>query len=85
MSAQDTIEQLTAERDALAHVVYAAWKVARDTFDITADAMQEWMAEAGLTEEMPATTEEAERFEIDPGDPVMRLTALGRAALSGEI
>jgi hypothetical protein len=83
MSQPDTVEELTAQRDALAKVVLAAWNRARDSIDIDPGDLQEWMAQAGLTEAVPATEEEAEKYEIDPGDPLMRLSALGRAALLG--
>lgn len=76
---------LQAQRDALAKVVRYAWATARESYDINAGDFQQWMTEAGLLEERPATAEQAVRYECEVGDPIMHLSALGKRALGPSV
>lgn len=58
----------------LGRLIDALAEVARDRMQMDSNDAQELLFQAGLLEEHPASDEEAERLDMDRGDPVYALT-----------
>jgi hypothetical protein len=71
-----------AQRDALAQVVAGVRTLSLDAMDVDGVQIEALRVKAGLLYEAMATEAEAERFECQIGDPVMRLSEFGKAALA---
>jgi hypothetical protein len=79
----DDIEEMRRQRDALAWVVWQSHQFANCLWDVEPIHVHEWMLQAGLIEEGEATAEDCDTWNgLEPGEIVMRLTPLGKDALT---
>jgi hypothetical protein len=69
-----------AQRDALAMVVARIWECSRGGLDVGGEHIEGLMVESGLAEYSAATKDDPDN-EVEVGDPIIRLTELGLAAL----
>ena len=65
----------------LARLFADLWTFHRDGIGIDPEALEAVLLRSGMACVRPATPEEAERFECDPGDEVVTLTDEGRAII----
>jgi hypothetical protein len=83
MTEVPTRSELLAQRDALAGVVAMVWETVQARWGCSPHEAAQWMTDAGLIEQHPATEDEADRLLVELGEPAPRLSALGQAAMEG--
>ena len=65
----------------LARLFAEMWEFHHDGMGIEPDVLEAALLRSGMACVRPATDEEAERFDCDPGDEVVTLTDEGRAII----